>query len=101
MTGESTRAARSKKIPILLITQAYITEDVTKGRRLEDDGLDGIAETQIQSGVLHLSMRNVFEGLDFGLLYADRSHLRPSGHRELAQAIVKKLIDSGIVTPKE
>ena len=50
MTGESTRAARSKKIPILLITQAYITEDVTKGRRLEDDGLDGIAETRTLIG---------------------------------------------------
>ncbi|MBC8326499.1 MAG: SGNH/GDSL hydrolase family protein [Verrucomicrobia subdivision 3 bacterium] len=100
ITGESTQAAASKQIPILLITQAYKMEDVNKARRLEDNGLEKIAESHVRRGVLHLSMKQVFGSLNFEPLYSDRSHLRAEGHEALSKAIVKKLIEAGIITPE-
>jgi len=101
MTDNSTRAAVAKQIPILLITQAYNNEDQNGGRHLEDNGLENIADNQVGQGVLHLSMKQVFENLEFQSLYSDRSHLRAEGHEAMSQAIVNKLIDSGIVSPKK
>ncbi len=101
MTGESTQAALAKQIPILVISQAYNMEAENQSRRLDDNGLENIAESQMRKGVLHLSMKRVLENLDFQTLYSDRSHLRAEGHEAMAKAIVKQLIDSGIVTPQK
>jgi hypothetical protein len=101
MTGESTRVAMAKNTPILLVSQAYIIEDVNEGRRLEGNGLEKIAEDHVTNGVFHLSMKQVLENLEFEPLYADRSHLRAEGHEVMAKAIVRKLIDSGIVSLKK
>ena len=101
LTGESTQAALAKQIPILVISQAYNMESENQSRRLDDNGLENIAESQTQKGVLHLSMKQVLENLDFQTLYSDRSHLRDEGHEAMSKAIVQKLIDSGIVSLKK
>jgi hypothetical protein len=97
MTGESTRVAIANNIPILLVSQAFLTKDLNKVGRLEDNGLETIAENYVSDGVFHLSMKQVFENLEFERFYSDGSHLRTEGHKEMAKAIARKLIDSQIV----
>ena len=101
MTGESTRVAMANNIPILLVSQAKIIEELNGSRRLEDNGLEKIAEDQVTNGAFHLSMKQVLGNLEFEPLYADRSHLRAEGHEVMAKAIVRKLIDSGILSLKK
>ena len=101
MTGESTRVAMAKNIPILLVSQAKIIGELNGSRRLEDNGLEKISEDHVTNGVFHLSMKQVLQSLEFEPLYADRSHLRAEGHEVMAKAIVRKLIDSGIISLKK
>ena len=98
MTGESTRVAIAKNIPILLVSQAFLTKDLNKVGRLEDNGLETIAENYVSDGVFHLSMKQVFENLEFERFYSDGSHLRTEGHKEMAKAIARQLTDSQIVS---
>lgn len=97
MTGESIRVAIANNIPILLVSQAFLTKDLKKVGRLDDNGLETIAENYVSDGVFHLSMKQVFENLEFERFYSDGSHLRTEGHKEMAKAIARKLIDSQIV----
>jgi hypothetical protein len=96
VTGESVLACLSRKTPILLLCQAYNTEGSLAKRTLTDNGLDEIAQRLTDDGVFHLSMKNVFEHLDFPNLYSDSSHLRSSGHEILAEALARKIVDSRI-----
>ena len=91
----------AKNIPILLVSQAKIIGELNGSRRLEDNGLENIAEDQVTNGAFHLSMKQVLGNLEFEPLYADRSHLRAEGHEVMAKAIVRKLIDSGILSLKK
>ena len=43
-------------------------------------------------GVYHLSMQEVFSLPDFASYFADSGHLKPAGHRLLAQAICRKIL---------
>ena len=96
VTGESVLACLSSKTPILLLCQAYNTEGSLAKQTLTDNGLDEIAQRLTDDEVFHLSMKNVFENLDFSDLYSDSSHLRSQGHEVLAKALAKKIVDSRI-----
>jgi lysophospholipase L1-like esterase len=94
-TADSVALARSRGVPVLLVTQAVCDLAAGPRARLDDQGLDQLAEELRGAGVFHVSMRRAFEPLPYAALYADGSHLKPEGHAALARAIVETLRQHG------
>lgn len=98
-TAESVRLARSRDVPILLLSQARMERGPSGRAVLNAGGLDRLAASLAGEGAHALSMKRVFEPRDFESLYADGAHLRPEGHRALARAIADFLQAEGILPP--
>ena len=96
-TAESVTLARRSGLPVLLLTQAVLGRDSAGKPRLDDHGLDSMVAPLAGPGVLLLSMKQLLEPLAFESLFADGSHLRPEGHRMMAQAIVQLLLREDLV----
>ncbi|HEY9074139.1 MAG TPA: hypothetical protein VIN67_08395, partial [Desulfobaccales bacterium] len=89
---ENVALVRRRHIPLLLISQCRVERDAGRPPYIVDHGLDAMCEALTGPGVYHLSMREVFSLPDFASYFADSGHLKPSGHRLLAQAICRKLL---------
>ncbi|MBI3877776.1 MAG: hypothetical protein HY300_17755 [Verrucomicrobia bacterium] len=96
-TAECVACCRARGVPILLVSQATFEKDPQGKSRLNDYGLDALAESLAGDGVLTLSMKQVLSSRDFASLYSDGSHLRREGHEALATAIAEKLRSVGLV----
>lgn len=97
-TTASINLARQKGVPVLLITQARFEPGKTGVGRLNDGGLDALAQSLCTNGVFCLSMKQTFDRLgDPASFFADGAHLRREGHAVLADAIVKKLRQENLV----
>ena len=92
VTGGSIRTCAAQGTPVLLLTQSYNREGSNGQRTLEDDGLDAIAKRLSGDGVFHLSMKAVFQDMDFHSLFVDSSHLLTEGHEKLAMALADKIV---------
>lgn len=100
-TGKSVEAAKKQKIPVLLVSQAV--SDVSSGTKqpLEDRGLDAMAESLKSPGVYHLSMKEVLLNEDYPKLFSDGAHMRPEGHKIMAEALARFLTTNSVITAKK
>lgn len=96
-TGESVALARARGVPILLLTQARL-EGKPGQETLRAGELDRLAASLAGDGVYALSMKDVFDRPDRMTLFADSAHLRPAGHRILAQAIADLVQAKGLAS---
>jgi lysophospholipase L1-like esterase len=87
-TMQSIALSLSKNVPILLIVQA----EYQKGNpKLDDHNLEYLIGNTKRKGVYLLSMKRLFEPLDFDKLFSSGHHLYPAGHKIIAEAVVKML----------
>jgi len=96
-TAESVAMARARGVPILLLTGAREHDDGHGGFYLDDRGLDNLVQPMLGDGVYFLSMKEILRKTDFAPLFSDGTHLRPAGHSLIADAVVEKLRQEGIV----
>jgi hypothetical protein len=89
---ENVAMVRRLHIPLLLISQCRVERDPGRPPYIVDHGLDAMCEALTGPGVYHLSMKEVFSLPDFAVYFADSGHLKPAGHRLLAQAICRKIL---------
>lgn len=88
ITRESVASCRSRDIRVLLVAQATEERGAGGATTLDDHGLDALAGNLRGEGIAVISMKETLGGRDLKNLYADGSHLRPDGHRVVAEAIV-------------
>ncbi|HEY1170949.1 MAG TPA: SGNH/GDSL hydrolase family protein [Verrucomicrobiae bacterium] len=98
-TATSVQTAQDKKVPILLVSQAVCENMKDRTQPLDDQGLDAVAESFRGVSVYHLSMKEVLTGGDYATLYSDGSHMRPDGHRTVAEALARFMTTNGVVKP--
>lgn len=96
-TADGVGLARQRGVKLLLLTQARSEKDADGGPRLNDYGLDAMAAALRGEDVSVLSMKGVLSPLDWPPLFADSAHLRPDGHRVLAEALARELAAKGLV----
>jgi hypothetical protein len=96
-TAESVALARARGAPVLLLTQARLERDAQGRAYLDDHGLDELVRPLVGPGVCTLSMKEIFERVDFEALFADGAHVFPPGHARITAALVQKLQQSGLV----
>ncbi|MDB6109805.1 MAG: lipolytic protein family [Pedosphaera sp.] len=88
---ENVALARARNIPVLLITQAYVTHDAKGQIEVSDHGLNAFAEELSGPGVSCLSMVQLFTPLTPGLVFVDHMHLNETGHRMVAHALAERI----------
>jgi hypothetical protein len=96
-TAESVALARARNAWVLLVTQAHCQRDATGRFSLDDDGLDKMVRPLLGDGVYHLSMKQILMDTDFAPLFLDSAHLRPPGQALIADAVVEKLRQEGVI----
>jgi len=97
-TAESVALARARGVPVLLLTDARRVSDGHGGFFLDDRGLDDLVQPLLGNGVYFLSMKQLLQQINFApLFFDDNTHLRPPGHVFIAEAVVEKLRQEGIV----
>lgn len=96
-TAAGVELARQRGAKLLLLTQARSEKDPAGKPRLDDHGLDTMAAALRGEGVGVLSMKEILGPLDWQPLFADSAHLRPDGHRLLAEALARELVAKGFV----
>jgi hypothetical protein len=94
-TADNVALVRRLHLPILLVTQCRLEGKFPDAVHLVDHGLDGLAKKLVAPGVYCLSMKEVLSGLPAREIFANYSaHLTESGHRLLAQAICRKILEN-------
>jgi hypothetical protein len=89
---ENVALLRQRHIPIILVTQCRMEEDLRRGLYLSDHGLDPLGETLVGPGTYHISMKDVFSRRDFRALFTNFSgHLEKAGHQILAHVLFEKI----------
>ncbi len=89
---ENVALVHRQQIPLLLISQCRVEREDGQPPCLTDHGLEAMCASLTGPGVYHLSMREVFSRPDFASYFSDSGHLKPEGHRLLAEAICQKLL---------
>jgi len=88
--AESASLAKARNVPLLFIVQSYECKAGPGKYRLDDKGVEGLVRPLEGPGVYVLSMKEAFEPfLPAGLYNADGTHLKPEGHKRIAEAIVR------------
>jgi hypothetical protein len=82
-TKETVAMARKKSISMVLVTQGTWQPKMTGQDKIDDHGLDALAQSLAGSGVSVVSMKQVFSTLKSSN-FADSAHLTPAGHEILA-----------------
>jgi lysophospholipase L1-like esterase len=91
-TGETVALARQKGIPVVLVTQGTLQPEETGQMRIDDHGLDALANSLEGPGVNVLSMQQVFSALTpFKPYFADSAHLTTAGHQIMARELADLL----------
>jgi hypothetical protein len=83
-------ACRKAGVPILLITQVRLRATSPRPK-LDDNGLDALANSFASADVAVLSMKESLSPMDFAPLFMDNAHLHPAGHQVIAELIATKL----------
>jgi lysophospholipase L1-like esterase len=96
-TAESVALARAAGAKVLLVTQAHLQRDPAGKPSLDDAGLDEMVQPLLGDGVYQLSMKQVLANKAFATLFVDSAHLNPAGHALLAEAVLAKLRQAGVV----
>lgn len=91
-TLEDARFIREAGVGGIFISQARSRNMAGGGYDLDDQGLDVLQESLAGEGMQTLSMKELFtQDTDFKKHFADSSHLRPSGHQKIAEALADKV----------
>lgn len=96
-TAVSVRLAREQGVKVLLVAQAGVGKSPEGTPCLDDNALDVLATELRGPSVATLSMKETLARHDWAPLYADGAHLRPTGHRLLAEALVLQLVEAGFI----
>jgi hypothetical protein len=89
VTRETVTNLRAEGIRVLIVSQCRQMD----GKLVIHEGLEEIAQSMVGDGVRHFAMSGVFTNENAAVHFADGSHLRPSGHEILAQALVPVVQD--------
>jgi hypothetical protein len=100
-TARCVQTAKKQNIPILLVTQATTDVSASTKQPLEDRGLDAMAEALKDTGVYHVSMKEVLQNEDYPPLFSDGAHMRPDGHKVMAEALARFLTTNRVVTAQK
>jgi hypothetical protein len=83
---------RARHIPVILVTQCRLEENVHHHLYLTDHGLDALGESLAVPGVYHVSMKEVLTGKDIKQIFSNFSgHLHKDGHQLMARALFEKI----------
>ncbi len=93
-TRESVQLIQQSGSKAVLVFQATLGAD----GRLDGHGLAEELEDLAGPDVVFIPMLEVLEGQDMKKTYADGAHLKPEGHRLLAAALARQLVDRGWVS---
>ena len=86
---ECLQLARRQGVPVLLVTQAYVTRDAAGSVLVTDHGLDAFAAAFCGSGVRMLSFTQLFGRLPVADNFVDQVHLTRPAHQFVAQALAE------------
>ncbi|MGB5219281.1 MAG: hypothetical protein WBN66_13405 [Smithella sp.] len=91
-TLEDARILKDAGVSGIFIIQAR-ARNISKGEPyLDDEGLGALQVLLADEGMQTLSMKELFfQYPDFKKYFSDESHLRPSGHQKIAEALAAKL----------
>jgi hypothetical protein len=90
---ECLQLAREHDVPILLITQAYVTHDGAGRAEVTDRGLDDFAATRCGPGVTMVSLKQLLGRLPLEENFSDHLHLTHHGHQLVARAVADAVQD--------
>jgi hypothetical protein len=85
--AECLRLAREQRVPVLLVTQAYVIKSPDGRAIVTDHGLDDFAATLCGPGVTMFSLKQLLENLPVEETFADHVHLTRPTHQRVAQAL--------------
>jgi hypothetical protein len=94
---ECLHLARAHRLPVLLITQAYVTHDITGQAYVTDQGLDTFAATLCGPGVTVFSLTKFLGKRPILETFTDQVHLSRPTHQLVAHALAE--IVPGLVNP--
>jgi hypothetical protein len=86
---ECLRLARTHRLPVLLITQTYVTHDTAGRARVTDQGLDAFAATLRGPGVAVFSLTKFLGERPIPETFTDQVHLARPTHQLVAQALAE------------
>lgn len=93
ITGEGVHRLEAAGIHVLLVTQATRRKAADGSWFLDDSALDSWTARLLNDRVARLPMKSVFTPEQVTSLYSDSSHVRPDGHRLIAQALSRLLAE--------
>lgn len=101
-TRQTVAMIREQGIPVLLVIQAALQSEAGGSARLDDHGLDAWGRSLQGPGVGAVSMAEVFSSQAAGQQYfVDSSHLSGAGHRVLAAALARVILEMGVWRPNK
>ncbi len=98
ITQETVIAGQAAKAHVLVVSQAVLLDGKngkTDGKLLDDNGLEQFGSTLGEAGAAHVSMRATFTGRALEPLFADSAHMKPAGHKLIAETIAEQLTREG------
>ncbi|TDU71293.1 hypothetical protein EI77_02416 [Prosthecobacter fusiformis] len=97
VTQDGLQRLQAARIPTLLVVQASNTkkEDGQGGILLDDRVTDSWTAPLTSDLVARVTMKSVIPPTQVTALYTDSNHVRPEGHRLIAEAIARTLKDKG------
>lgn len=93
VTREGVLKLQEAQIPVLLVAQATNTKkkDAQGNLILDDSAVEPWVAGLVNDHVASLRMKDVFAPSQVAAIYSDANHIRPDGHRMMAEAIEKVL----------
>lgn len=97
-TAETVALARRQGLPVILVTQgALVRGEAAAADRLDDHGLDALAQSLQGAGVTVLSMKELFSARHPSRAYfTDSAHLTPQGHQIMAAALADLMVQANL-----
>lgn len=90
---EDARILKNANVQGIFVIQAVARKDSQGTSFLDDEGLDVLGVLLEQEGAKVVYMKEIFsKEVNFKDFFSDGSHLRPSGHQEIAEAIQPLLL---------
>jgi len=97
VTAQALERLHKAGIPTLLVLQASNTRQKTAdgGVLLSDVAVADWTAPLVRDGVARISMKEVISPVQAAKMYTDSNHVKPEGHRLIAQAIAQTLSEKG------
>jgi hypothetical protein len=97
---ECLQLARDRQVPVMLVTQAYVSQDAAGRSVVSDHGLDAYAATLCGPGVTMLSLTQLLGKLPVKETFSDQVHLARPTHELVARALAEAILKMGPAKPQ-